>query len=92
MGASNNKKVPYLRKVDTAKSAELTSGVCFAFGDNCNIFFNDGREIGRLEYVGGPGPGMQFKVEGKPDSIPGDISSKYVELLSWQGVPVPMMD
>ena len=35
---------------------------------------------------------MQFKVEGKPDSIPGDISSKYVELLSWQGVPVPMMD
>ena len=92
MGACTHKKVPYLRKVDTAKAAELTSGICFSFGDNCNIVFKDGAEIGRLEYVGAPGPGMQFRVEGKTDSVPGDMPSKFVELLSWQGVPVPMMD
>lgn len=92
MGASGHKKVPYLRKVDTVKAAEITTGICFAFGENCNVFFKDGREIGRLEYVGSPGPGMQFRVDGKADSAPGDIASKYVELLSWKGLPVPMMD
>ncbi len=92
MGASGHHKVPYLRKVDTPKAAEITVGVCFAFGEQCNVVFNNGEEIGRLEYVGGPGPGLQFRVGGKPDSAPGDIESKYVELLTWKGVPVPMMD
>ena len=92
MGATGRQKVPYLRKVDTLKAAEITTGVCFSFGENCNIFFKDGQEIGRLAYVGNPGPGLQFRVEGKADSTAGDIESKYVELLSWKGVPVPMMD
>lgn len=92
MGASGNKKVPYLRKVDTAKAAEITTGVCFAFGERCNIVFKDGQEVGRLEYVGDPGPGMQFRVVDKPDASPSGIEAAYVELLQWKGIPVPMMD
>jgi hypothetical protein len=91
MGASGNRKVPYLRKVDTAKAAEITQGVCFAFGEGCNIVFNNGQEVGRLEYVGEPGPGRLFRVAGKPDARPCDIEAAYIELLQWQGVPVPMM-
>lgn len=92
MGANGHHKVPYLHKVDNQKIADITVGVCFIFGDNCNIFFNNGKEIGRLDYVGNPGPGMQFKVSGKKDSTPGGLVDKYVELLTYKGIPVPLMD
>ena len=92
MGANNRRRVPYMKKVDSKKAAEITVGVCFVFGENCNIFFNNGKEIGRLDYVGDPGPLMKFQVTGKKDSVPGDIEEKYVELLTYKGIPVPLMD
>ena len=92
MGASGRKGVPYMKKVDSPKIADITVGVCFTFGNNCNIFYYNGKEIGKLDYVGDPGPGMRFKVNGKKDSDPGDIEEKYVELLTWKGIPVPLME
>ena len=92
MGGKASARVPYLRKVDNEEIAAITNGVCFCFGNKCNMFFSNGKLVGNINYVGKPGPGMQFVVDGKKNSVPGDLVDKYVELLTWKGIPVPMME
>ena len=41
---------------------------------------------------GSQGPDMQFIVRGKEDSVKGGFDDKFVELLAWKGLPVPMME
>lgn len=92
MGASGKNGVPYLKKVDSPKVADITTGVCFCFGDNCNVVYYNGKEIGRLEYVGKHGPDLKFKIAGKKGCVPGDMEDKYVELLNDKGISVPLME
>lgn len=92
MGASTRRGVPFMHKVDTVQIAETTRGVCFVFGNGCNLVFHDGQFVGQILYVGDPGPGMLFKVADKEDSVPGDFDDKYVELLKWKQIPVPLME
>lgn len=91
MGGSAH-RVPFLKKVDSKKVAEVTTGACFIFGEGCNVFYNDGKEVGKVNYVGKPGPGRQFQVDGKKDSKPGELDEKFVELFAWKKLPVPMME
>lgn len=89
---SSGRRVPYLRKVDSEAVAKITHGVCFRFGDKCNVFYNSGTEIGVLDYVGAPGPDMRFGIRGKKGSTPGGFEEKYVEMLNWLNIPVPLME
>lgn len=91
MGAHGG-RVPYLKKVNSEAVAAITNGVCFCFGDNCNVFYNNGKQIGAIDYVGAPGPGMKFKVRGRANSAPSDFEDKYVELLQGLGIAVPLME
>ena len=89
---SSGRRVPYLKKVNSEEIARITNGVCFSFGENCNIFYNNGQQVGVLDYVGAPGPGMQFAIRGKKGSTPGSMEDKYVEMLTWLKIPVPTME
>lgn len=91
MGA-NKAKVPYLNNVADKEVAAITKGVCFFFGDNCNVVYSAGKLLGYIDYVGKPGPGMKFKVRGKKDSEPGEFDDKHTELLIWKSVAVPLME
>lgn len=92
MGSNGPARVPYLKKVNSEEVAKITVGICFCFGKDCNDFYNNGKYIGSLDYVGEHGPGLRFKVRGKKNSIPGDIEDKYIEMLTDLGIPVPMME
>ena len=92
MGGKTKLGVPYLHKVDNEEIAAITRGVCFFFGENCNVVFKDGKLVGYVDYVGKNGPDMRFIVRGKSDSVKGEFDDKFVELLAWKGFPVPMME
>ena len=92
MGSKGGARVPYMKKVDSVALAEITNGACFVFGKNCNVFYNNGKVVGQVNYVGKPGPDMKFVVADKKDSKPGELDDKFVELFNWKNLPVPMME
>lgn len=81
--------VVYLHKVDSPAQAKFVSGTCFTFGKGCNEVYHNGKMVGKLNYVGEPGPGLRFVVDGKSGAEPKDIDEAFEELLVWKKIPVP---